>query len=118
MNYIIFIILTTLIVFTTGNFTYNVKIWNAVQCPDKGIISYRKLPRGHSCSTKALLNNHFFFFDITFEGVNNTQLCYFCDGIINPKYYKGKCRDGTAIWYSCQISYSKLHKNDINIKKY
>lgn len=104
MNYIIFIILTIFIVFTTGNYTYIVKKWNELQCPNKGIISFGKFPIGPSCSKKALLNNHFFFFNITFEGANQ-QLCYFCDGIINFKYYKGKCKNEKAVFCLYQILY-------------
>lgn len=66
MNHIIFIFSTIFIVFTTGNYTYTVKQWNELQCPNKAIMSFGKLPTGHSCSKEALLNNHFFFFNITF----------------------------------------------------
>lgn len=96
MNYIIFILLTfillTSISLTSCHPTYNIKKWKETQCPNKGIKSFGKLPIGDYRVKKALLNNHSFFFKITFNSDNTSQLCYFCDENINPTHYKGICK--------------------------
>lgn len=109
MKYIILLLLFWIQI-TTPNITnsiitYNAVKWNEVQCPNKGIISYGKLPKGNDCLKQAVSYNHNFFFNISFQSNNISQLCFFCDGIINNKYDNGKCRNKDAIYCLYKIVY-------------
>lgn len=67
--------------------------------------SFSKLPIGDDCFKKALLNIHFFFFNISFESDTTSQLCFFCNGNINSIHYNGICKDNFEIYCLYQIVY-------------